>query len=287
MPPSGQDEFRAVLSLPRALRSFTVLLDTEFRQSSMQLDAQRVHTRVFLAAIQQHGESLEYLRYMHRPFNAPARGSLEHVNSGLYSALAAIHRSSPGLSTFGRLHTLHVDHRSSLAECLLDQELAPPNLRTLGLTGLGYDYEVSWRHLPAFVSAIACATPFLHLHLRTRPSGYDISDVAEIFSHRVSRIINIVPLRDALLGVVETLDKSATVKLVCSRQARHLASFHPPFLFGEHMPDEAVIFDSEKPWSKEANLDNRFEVEKYTPEQGDGSGWTGPFSGLGNSFWKE
>jgi hypothetical protein len=270
-----------------------VLLDVDFRQlgmqTGMQLDAQRVNALGFVGAIQQHSDSLEYLRYMHRPIDRLARGSPEHLNPSLFSTLSTLRQSSPGLSTFHRLHTFDVDHRSNLAEFLLDKALAPPNLRTLGLTGLKYDYELSWRHLPAFASAIASATPFSHLRLHTWPNGYDIADVSETFSRTAStdRANNTPPLRDVLLSLVKTLDKKRTVKLVCSRQARHLAGFHPPFLYGENMPDEAVIFNSEKLWSEEGDVDERFEVEEYTWEEAEVSGWKGPFSGLGNSFWKE
>lgn len=266
-----------------------MLLDADYRQLGMQLDAQRVHAPDFVRAIQQHSESLEYLRYMHRPIHKPARGSPEYLNTSLFSALSTLHQSSPGLSIFHRLHTLDVDYRSNLAEFLLDKALAPPNLRTLGLTGLRYDYELSWRHLPAFVSAIASATPFSHLRLHTRPDGRDIADVSKIFSRSASTDSdNDKPqLRDVLLSLVKTLDKRSTMKLVCSSQARHLTGCHPPFLYGEAMPDEAVIFDSQKLWSGERDLDNRFEVEEYISEEGEASGWTGPLSGLGNSFWTE
>jgi hypothetical protein len=289
VPSSRLDEFQAILSRPRALRSFTVLLDVDFRQYGMQLDAQRVHAPNFVRAIQQQSDSLEYLRYMHRPIDRPARGSPEHFDPNLFSALSTLRQSSPGLSTFHRLHTFDVDHRSNLAEFLLNKALAPPNLRTLGLTGLSYNCELSWRHLPAFVSAIASAIPFSHLRLHTRPSGYDIADVSHMFSRPTftDSYNGTPPLRDVLLSLVKILDMRRTVKLVCSRQARHLAGFHPPFLYGEHMPDEAVIFNSEKLWSEEGCVDERFEVEEYTSEEGKISGWKGPFSGLGNSFWAE
>lgn len=285
VPSSRLCEFHAILSRPRALRSLTVLLDTDFRQLGMQ----RVHAPDFVGAIQQHSDSLQYLRYMHRPINRPARGSPEHLHHSLFSTLYTLQQSSLGLVTFHRLHTFDVDHRSNLAEFLLDEALAPPNLRTLGLTGLGYDYDLSWRYLPAFVSAIASATPFSHLRLHTRPNGYDIADVSKMFSRPAStESDNDTPaLRDVLLILAKTLEKSRTVKLVCSRQARHIAGFHPPFLYGQNMPYEAVIFDSEKQWSGERDFDERFEVEEYTSEGGKASGWTGPFSGLGNSFWRE
>jgi hypothetical protein len=266
-----------------------VLLDVDFRQSGMQLDVQRVYAPDFIRALQQHSDSLEYLRYMHRPIIRPARGSPEHLNSSLFSTLSTLHQSSFGLSTFHRLHTFNVDYRSNLAEVLLDKALAPPNLRTLGLTGLGYDYELTWCHLPAFVSAIASATPFTHLRLHTRPNGLDIADVSQIFSRLTStyRDYGAPLLRHVLLSLVITLDNMRTVKLVCSRQARQLASFRPPFLYGESMPDEAVIFDSEKLCSREKDVDGRFEVEEYTSEEGQVSGWSEPFSALGNSFWKD
>jgi hypothetical protein len=89
------------------------------------------------------------------------------------------------------------------------------------------------------------------------------------------------------LSLVKTLDKRSNVKLVCSRQARQLSGFHPPFLYGETLPDEAVIFDSQKLWSGEQDLDKRFDVEEYVSEEGKVAGWTGPLSGLGNSFWRE
>ncbi|KAH7070373.1 hypothetical protein BKA63DRAFT_75676 [Paraphoma chrysanthemicola] len=284
VPSSRLEDFQAVLSRPRALRSFTVLLDTEFYR----LNAQQVHAPAFITAIQQHSDSLEYLRYTHRPINRPARGSPEHLNASLFSALSSLHQSSSGLSPFNRLHTLDVDHRSNLAEVLLDKQLAPPNLRTLGLTGLGYDYE-TWQHLPAFVSAISSATPFSHLRLHTKPGGLDIKDVSNIFSrHTTANNLNrIVQLRDVFLSLVKTLDKRSTVKLVCSRQARQLSGFHPPFLYGETLPDEAVIFHSQKLWSGEQDLDKRFDVEEYVSEEGKVAGWTGPLSGLGNSFWRE
>ncbi|KAH7082072.1 hypothetical protein FB567DRAFT_530534 [Paraphoma chrysanthemicola] len=284
VPASRLDDFYAVLSRPRALRSFSVLLDTDFHQ----LNAQQAHAPAFIRAIQQHSDSLEYLRYMHRSINRPARGSPEHLNASLLSALSSLHQSSSGLSTFNRLHTFDVDHRSNLAELLLDKELAPQNLRTLGLTGLECDSE-TWQHLPAFVSAIASATPFSHLRLHTKPSGRDIKYVSMMFSlHAPTEHMYGPPqLRYMFLNLVEMLDKRSTVKLVCSRQARQLSGFHPPFLYGETLPDEAVIFDSQKLWSEEQDLDKRFDVEDYVSEEGEVAGWRGPLSGLGNSYWKE
>jgi hypothetical protein len=288
-PSSRLDQFQAILSRPRALRSLIVLLDVDFRQFGMQLDTQRVHALDFVGAIQQQSDSLEYLRYMHRPVKRPGRGSPEHLNPSLFSTLATLRESSPGLSTFHRLHTFHVDHRSNLAEFLLYNPLAPPNLRTLGLTGIGYDYDISWCHLPAFVSAIASTTPFSHLRLHTLPNGYDIADVSKMFSRPAPTSgYNSTPqLRDVFLSLVKTLDKKRTLKLVCSRFARQLAGFHPPFLYGEHMPDEAVIFDSEKLWSGDGDVDERFTIERYISEEEEVSGWSGPFSALGNSFWRE
>jgi hypothetical protein len=254
----------------------------------MPLDGQREYTPGFVEAIQQQSNSLEYLRYMHRPVNRPPRGSPEYFSPSLSSALFKLRQSSPGLSTFHRLHTLDVDYRSDLVELLLDKALAPPNLRTLGLTGLGYDYELSWRHLPAFVSAMASGTPFSHLRLHTRPSGLDIADIPNIFSPPVWSNDNNdnPPLRNVLLDLGKTLDKRATVKLVCSFQARHLSNLQPPFLYGETMPDEVVMFDSEKLWSAEGDMDERFKVKEYTSEERELSGWRGSFSGLGNSSWK-
>ncbi|KAJ4294155.1 hypothetical protein N0V90_007845 [Kalmusia sp. IMI 367209] len=285
---SALGEFQAILSRPRALRSFTVLLDVDFRQLGMQLDQQRAHAPNFLAAIQQHSESLEYLRYMHRPINMPARGSPEHFNSSLSSALSTLRQYSPGLSTFTRLHTLFVDYRSNFAELLLDKALAPPNLHTLGLTGLRYDYEQSWRHLPAYVTAIASATPFPHLRLHTKPDGLDIADVSKIFSRPVATNSDTPPHRDALHTLANALEKRSSIKLVCAHQRRHLAGLHPPFLYGEEMPHEAVIFDSEKLWVEDGGVDGRFEVQVYATEEGERRWrWRGPFSGLGNSFWTE
>jgi hypothetical protein len=291
-PLSRPDDFHAVISRPRALRSFTVLLDTDLRQLGM-LDT-RVHAADFVGAIQKHSDSLEYLRYMHRPIDRPARGSPEHLNPSLFSALSTLHQSSAGLSTFHRLHTFDVDYRSNLTEFLLDKALAPPNLRTLGFTGLSYDYGLSWRHLPAFVSAIASATPFSHLCLYTQPSGFDIADVFQMFSPPASAhtgyippYINNVPQRQyALISLVKILDKR-TVKLVCLFQERHQLGFCPPFFYGESLPVEFFVFDSTKQWSGERDVDERFEIEEYISEEWESSGWRGLFSGLGNSFWRE
>ena len=287
--PSDLSGFQAILSRPRALRSFTALLDVDFRQFGMQLDQQRVHAPDFLVGIQQHNESLEYLRYMHRPVNMPARGSPEHLNTNVSSALSTLRRSSPGLSTFTRLHTLYVDYRSNLAELLLDKALAPPNLHTLGLTGLRYDYERSWRHLPTYVAAITSATPFSHLRLHTRPDGCDIAKVSEMFSRTIATDRDTPPHRDALHMLANALEHKASIKLVCAHQPRHLAGFHPPFLYGEEMPHEAVIFNSENLCTEDGGVDERFEVQVYATEEGEGevAGWMGPVSGLGNSFWTE
>ncbi|KAF2865025.1 hypothetical protein BDV95DRAFT_612988 [Massariosphaeria phaeospora] len=288
VPSSRLDEFQPILSRPRALRSFTVLLDVDF----VSLNAQRVHAPAFIAAIQQHSHSLEYLRYTHPAVHIPARGSPEHLNASLFSALSTLRQSCPGLSTFHRLHTFAVDHRSNLAEFLIDPALAPPNLRTLRLTGTGYHYELEWRHLRDFISAIASATPFSHLWLHARPCGPDIADVCGYFSRSRSRYgnNNTPPLRDVFANLIATLGNTKTVKFVYAHQPRHIAEFRPPFLHGEYTTDEAVIFDSEKLWSAEADVDARYAVEKYIPSEEEDvevSGWSGPFTGLGNSFWKE
>jgi hypothetical protein len=290
---SHLDDFHVILSRPRALRSLTVLLDTDFGQSGTesgtQLASHRAQAAAIVRAIQQHSDSLQYLRYAHRPTHRPARGSPQHLKANLVFATSTLDQFSLGLSTFHRLHTLHVDYRSNLTDLLFVKGLAPPNLRSLGLTGLMFEYELCWAYLPDLVSAIASVTPFAHLRLHTRPDGRDLADVSRMFTttSRHYPYHNIPQLRDALLSLVDTLHAGKSMKLVSSRFERQRSGFHPPFLYGERLPDEAVIFDSEKCSSEEGDKDQRFKVEKYTPEEVEVSGWRGPFSALGNSFWKD
>jgi hypothetical protein len=280
------DELGAVLSRPRALRSLTLLID-----ALLEYDGQLGYAPDFLQAIVQHSDSLEYLRFADQGASKPPAGL--RLDSHVSTALSALREVSSGLSTFHRLHTFYVWNRSILAELLIDKALAPPNLRFLGLTGLDYVYEESWRHLPVFVSAVASATSFSHLRLHTNPSGWDIADVSENFSRRTQRphaspwtLEGQPPARMKVLNVAEILDKRGTVKLVCSRFARQNGRFVPPFLHGEPLPNEAVIFDSGKPWSEEDGSDRRFSAQDYISGDGDVSGWHGPFSALGNTFWK-
>ncbi|KAJ4352203.1 uncharacterized protein N0V89_007550 [Didymosphaeria variabile] len=250
----------------------------EGRNQGLQNEA-RSQGSDFLRAIQQQSNSLEYLRFTHHPEATVDPGSPEHLNTSLVSSLATLRLSSTGLSTFDRLRTFDVDYRSNLAELLFVKELAPPSLHTLGLPGLNYEYESSWRHLPSYISAMASATPFSHLRLHTDPNRLDFDDVFKIFT---SPVFTHTPHREVLLGIVEILKKRASVKLICA--SSRAIGCHPPYLYGEKMPEEAVVFDSEKPYYQEEEVDQRFEIEDYIPE--DASGWDGPFSGLGTRPWR-
>jgi hypothetical protein len=262
--------FQTLLSLPRALRSLTLLLDYPY----MNLGQQGAENQalVFLGALQQQSHSLEHLRYTHRSNNQAGRTSPRHTDTRLVSALATLRQTSPGFSTFTRLHTFDVGHDCNLADLLLDKMLAPPNLRTLRLTGIPYYYRAnftandSWDHLAAHVAAIASATPFSHLGIHTDPCRKDFPDAGDIFKTALPR--------DTITRIADTLANRASVQLVC---AYYRIPYHAPFVHTDKMPDEAVVYDSGK--------DRRFKVERYynappiTCEQREG--WWGPFSGLG------
>jgi hypothetical protein len=282
-PPGQLEHFQTLLSLPRALRSLTLLLDCAY----MNLGQQGAHDGAladafeFLCAIQQQSHSLEHLRYIHKSSNRAVDALPKNADTRLFSSLADLRHISPGLSPFTRLHTFDVGYECNLFDLLLDKTLAPPNLHTLRLTGFPYLYRYtgSWHpHLAADIAAIASTTPFSHLSLHTDSCRNDFPSVADVFKTR--------PPRETLLRITDALQDRASVQLVC---AYYRVPYFAPFLHTEKMPDEAVVFDSRRPWSAgEEGRGRWFKAERYFYKPpiacGEFEGWTGPFLGLDTTY---
>ncbi|KAK7190325.1 hypothetical protein DPSP01_006145 [Paraphaeosphaeria sporulosa] len=300
-PSSSLFELQAILSRPRALRSFTLLLDVIFAQYKEPLNAQSLSRELvkvrqtshsslsraqmpgLLEALQQQSDSLEYLRYTHHPTSRIVPGSPEYFSTDMTSSLSVLRQSSGGLSTFKRLHALDVGYRTNLAELLLDASLAPPNLLTLGLSGIALDYGRgdTWQHLASYVPAISATTNFSHLRLYTTPSCSEghLQGMSWQFEYNAHR--QIWPRSGvALLEIVKRLHGKASVELVGTR---HLPGVFTPFLHGERLSSEEVIFDSRKECNEGG--DRRFKRQAYVPDGA--SGWVGPFLALGNAKWTE
>lgn len=236
-----------------------------------------------LEALQEQSDSLEYLRYTHRMTGKITLDLPQYTSTSITSFLSNLREASAGLSVFKRLHTLGVGCKSNLAELLLEASLAPPNLRSLGLTGVSLDrhWGDTWRNLVAFIPAISATTHFSRLRLYTTPS------CSEFHHLHTTREFSYNPHRPAwppsgveLLDIVEQLRGKATVEII---SVRHLPAAFTPFLHGEKLSSERVIFDSRKECRK--GDDWRFKNEPYVPDGA--SGWSGPVFALGNARWME
>lgn len=275
-------ELHAILRHPRALRSFTLLLDVSFGQSKDPCNASRLSRAQILGlleALQQQSDSLRYLRYTHRPISGFSPGSPEYFSNSTASSVSTIHHS--GLSPFKRLHALDVGYGTNLAMLLLNASLAPPNLLTLGLSGitLDYSYGHTWDHLAAFIPAISATTNFSHLTLHTVPSCSCGHLDGMSWQFKYNSHLQAWPASGArLLAIVENLQGKASVELVGARYPPVIA---PPFLHGQSLTKEHVVFDSRKDCRE--GHDRRFKQETYIPDCA--SGWSGPFSALGNANW--
>ncbi|KAF1968882.1 hypothetical protein BU23DRAFT_254999 [Bimuria novae-zelandiae CBS 107.79] len=248
-----------VLSLPRALRCLALLLSRNMDVERQGLEdlggpiANKFVTNIIEALEQQSG-SLEHFRCTQaRDSFRERQNTLQKILSLFGSSSATLRFNSPGLSVFGQLRILELDYRSPVTAVVFDPKLSPPNLHTLGISGIDYDFDRTWRHLPSYISAIASATSFSHLRLHASPCPQNFDDVFKtleepVFPEKAQRL--------RLLAVVESLRGRAGVELVSACNWR--GSVVPPYVYTEPVPEERVIFDSRKRCSQE-------EADGYNP----------------------